>query len=216
VVKSVVPPDRSVVIQDRSRLFREGLRILFESTPGIGAVDTVADGPSLEAYCAEHSRDCVLFEGAGVTWDVEGLVRRVKSQMKDRNPVLVGTHPQIQRRQCVIEGVSYLPRNSSSEALASALRGEQRDAPASTSRGIPTSDQLSELLSRREIQVLALIAGGLTTIEIGERLGISPKNVESRRQSIFSKFGVQNQSHAVAVAMRSGLLGQPSGRDDTF
>jgi DNA-binding NarL/FixJ family response regulator len=212
-VISAGPPERSVVIQDRSRLFREGLALLFGSMPGIGAVDTVADGPTLETFCAEQSRDCVLFEAAGVPWEVDGLVRRLRTQMKEREPVLVGTHPPIHRQQYVIEGVSYLPRTSSSEALACALRGEPWTATGA-SHAVPTSDELSELLSRREIQVLALIGGGLTTMEIGKRLGISPKNVESRRQSIFSKFGVQNQSHAVAVAMRSGLLGQPSGRDD--
>ena len=61
------------------------------------------------------------------------------------------------------------------------------------------------------LQVLALISGGSTTSQIAERLGISAKTVENRRQALFAKLGVQNQSHAVAVAMRTGLLGVGTG-----
>jgi DNA-binding CsgD family transcriptional regulator len=41
---------------------------------------------------------------------------------------------------------------------------------------------------------------------VAEAMGISPKTVENHKQRIFSKLGVQNQAHAVAVAMRQGLL----------
>jgi DNA-binding CsgD family transcriptional regulator len=70
----------------------------------------------------------------------------------------------------------------------------------------------SPCLTRREIQVLALIGGGLTTAQIANRLRISAKTVESRRQTLFAKLGVQNQSHAVAVAIRTGLLANGSGQ----
>jgi len=55
--------------------------------------------------------------------------------------------------------------------------------------------------------VLALISAGLTTAQIAIRMGISRKTVENRRQSLFAKLGVQNQSHAIAVAIRTGVLG---------
>jgi len=68
-------------------------------------------------------------------------------------------------------------------------------------------DPGAEVLTKREMQVLALISGGLTTQQIAERLGISAKTVESRRQALFAKLGVQSQSHAVSVAIRAGFLG---------
>lgn len=65
----------------------------------------------------------------------------------------------------------------------------------------------SGALTNRELQVLALIGAGCTSSEISRRLGISTKTVENRRQNIFTKLGVQSQSHAVSIALRAGMLG---------
>jgi len=67
-------------------------------------------------------------------------------------------------------------------------------------------------LTPRELDVLRLVAAGLTTGEIGPRLGISPKTVENHKQRLFAKLGVQNQAHAVSIAMRAGLLDIPGQR----
>ena len=58
--------------------------------------------------------------------------------------------------------------------------------------------------------MLGEIGAGSTTRGVAETMGISPKTVENHKQRIFSKLGVQNQAHAVAVAMRQGLL-TPTG-----
>ena len=54
--------------------------------------------------------------------------------------------------------------------------------------------------------MLGEIGAGSTTRLVAQTMGISPKTVENHKQRIFSKLGVQNQAHAVAVAMRQGLL----------
>ena len=77
------------------------------------------------------------------------------------------------------------------------------------------SDRDSDNLTTRELQVLALISGGLTSPQIAERMGISAKTVESKRQALFAKLGVQNQSAAVAAAIRRGLLGAGSPHPGT-
>jgi DNA-binding NarL/FixJ family response regulator len=61
-------------------------------------------------------------------------------------------------------------------------------------------------LSPRERSVLALIAAGNTSPEIGAALEISTRTVERHKQRIFERLGVQNQAHAVAIAVRSGIL----------
>ncbi len=61
-------------------------------------------------------------------------------------------------------------------------------------------------LSTREIQILRCIALGMSAGETSHQLGISPKTVENHKRRIFTKLGVQNQSHAVAIATRAGLL----------
>ena len=79
--------------------------------------------------------------------------------------------------------------------------------------GLPTSplpDRASPRpgmrLTRRERQVLALLARGYATKAIADRLGISPSTVKNHIQNIFSKFGVHTRLEAVTVAARRQLL----------
>ncbi len=89
-------------------------------------------------------------------------------------------------------------------ALLRAVRAEEEEpVPAAfmtTSRGV------GEDLSSREIDVLKLISMGRTTHQISGELEISPKTVENHKQRTFRKLGVQNQAHAVALALRQGIL----------
>jgi DNA-binding CsgD family transcriptional regulator len=71
---------------------------------------------------------------------------------------------------------------------------------------ISLDERRSSVLTRREIEVLDAIGGGSTTRDVAMQMGISPKTVENHKQRIFSKLGVQNQAHAVAVAVRQGLV----------
>jgi DNA-binding NarL/FixJ family response regulator len=61
-------------------------------------------------------------------------------------------------------------------------------------------------LTSREQQVLELVATGLTSRTISTHLDVSPKTVENHKQRIFNKLEVQSQGHAVAVALRLGLI----------
>jgi two-component system nitrate/nitrite response regulator NarL len=61
-------------------------------------------------------------------------------------------------------------------------------------------------LTRRELEVLGLLADGLGQREIAHRLVISPKTVGTHVERILSKLGVHTRAHAVAMAFRHGLL----------
>jgi DNA-binding CsgD family transcriptional regulator len=69
---------------------------------------------------------------------------------------------------------------------------------------VPGSQSVT--LTDRELGVLSLVGAGLTSAQISRRLQISHKTVENHKQRIFAKLGVQNQAHAVSVALRAGLL----------
>jgi DNA-binding NarL/FixJ family response regulator len=74
---------------------------------------------------------------------------------------------------------------------------------ASTIAPLPTR----EPLTRRELEVLQLIADGLANKEIGIRLCVSTETVKSHVCALFSKLGANSRAHAVAIALRQGLLG---------
>ena len=63
-----------------------------------------------------------------------------------------------------------------------------------------------EPLSDREAEVLAGAANGETAAQTGARLYLSPETVKSYRKRVIAKLGARNGTHAVAVALRSGVL----------
>lgn len=193
-----------IVIQDRSRVFRESLAVVLESIAPLRVHATVADDEDLRSVCDGGGVGAVLFEAEDVPWSVSALVSDLRRSMAD--PMLVGTCQRYGARDQAIPGVLVVTRTVGGEVfaesfLASPERGGWKAArPLSGAMGEPGS------LTQREMQVLALISGGSTKSEIAARLGISIKTVENRKQALFAKLGVQSQSHAVAVAFRTGLL----------
>lgn len=112
----------------------------------------------------------------------------------------------------------YLTKDLSGEALLRAVRGIRRgDLPMSRSHaatvvehlqrsargGPPDGDEVDQLLSARESEVLRLLADGLTDREIAGALAISPRTVESHVSSLLRKLGVRNRAEA-AQRYRSG------------
>jgi DNA-binding NarL/FixJ family response regulator len=67
-------------------------------------------------------------------------------------------------------------------------------------------DERRPLLTDHEMQVLGAIGRRDTTRGVAHRMGITPDEVESHKQRIFSKLAVQDESRALAVALRRGLL----------
>jgi DNA-binding NarL/FixJ family response regulator len=61
-------------------------------------------------------------------------------------------------------------------------------------------------LSERECEVLALIAEGYTSKDIGERLHVAEETVKSHVTNLLGYLGARNRAHAVAIALRRGLL----------
>lgn len=198
----------TVMIQDRSRLYRESLGLVLAEDSRKAVAGSMATGGELLAACAAAHVDAVVMESAGVPWDVPELIGRM---MAIHSTVrAVGTFPSVMRRHAV-DGMVCVPRNASGRSIAAAVAGLEVDPDEDDrSFGVGREDA-TQRLTQRELQVLALISKGLTTSQISERLRISAKTVESRRQAMFAKLDVQSQSHAVAVAMRFGLLGHHDG-----
>ena len=92
------------------------------------------------------------------------------------------------------------------------LLRERGDANQHSSRAVAGGDQLS--LSRREREVLRLVARGLSNAEVADALFISPRTVAQHLQSIFGKLGVSSRTAAAAVAFEPGLVSNEGGAPD--
>jgi DNA-binding CsgD family transcriptional regulator/tetratricopeptide (TPR) repeat protein len=96
------------------------------------------------------------------------------------------------------EPVDAFPSNSTSERTTEAV-------PAS-SGGEPYLQRLTEQLSKREVEVLRLVAEGLTAPQVAERLYLSVRTVENHLRSIYGKLNVSTRAAATRIAVEHGLL----------
>ena len=113
----------------------------------------------------------------------------------------------------------YLTKDAGAEEIRAAVErvahgdvildpAAQRHVVAALNDPVPApSAELPDGLTRREAEVLALIADGLTNAEIAERLVVSPATVTSHVNHLFAKAGVRDRAQAVAYAFRHGLAG---------
>ncbi|HZQ82526.1 MAG TPA: helix-turn-helix transcriptional regulator [Gaiellaceae bacterium] len=81
------------------------------------------------------------------------------------------------------------------------VRADRRRRPSRAQR----TTRFHEL-SSRELEVLALLADGLSNSEIGQRLSISPHTATDHTRSVIAKLGANARAEAVAIGFRQGLL----------
>jgi DNA-binding NarL/FixJ family response regulator len=204
-----------IAIQDRQRLYREGVALVLAGEPDLEVVAIAATAAELVTVTAETHIDLVVLElDVGEDWDACRLVAALRKRHAGLAVVglLPGDDDELPARAYQAGVRSVFPRNAGIRAFLRTVRS----LPSPSRAAVPADrvihlDERRPLLSHREIQVLGEIGAGATTRVVAETMGISPKTVENHKQRIFTKLGVQNQAHAVAVAMRQGLLSPSAG-----
>lgn len=201
-----------VVVQQRQRLFREGLVHLLGMEDDMELCGAATSGDELVQVCGDQRPDMVLLEADAPGWDVA----RLCAMLRRANPGLrlvgltAGPNSSTEMAEAKRCGMSALvSRRMGIVGVLSALRAAtaSQRGDAVVFRTSATADAPARMaLTDRELDVLQLVGAGCTSMEISGRLGISHKTVENHKQRVFGKLGVQNQAHAVSVAMRAGLL----------
>jgi NarL family two-component system response regulator LiaR len=109
--------------------------------------------------------------------------------------------------------IGYLVKGVSAAELADAIRAAYAGRPVLTREAVEAlvqaangSTKLGADLSERELEVLALLANGLSNAEIAQRLGISVSTVKYHVRGILSKLGASCRAEAVAVALQHDLI----------
>jgi DNA-binding NarL/FixJ family response regulator len=196
-----------IAVQDRQRLFRDGLALLLDSEPDLAIVATAATASELVA-AARQGIDVVVLDLDASEWDACRLVAALR-KLYPRLLVLGTTEQERTRvslRRAYQAGVTtVLPRTAGVRTMLQALRSPPGRTVAPLAP-VVTIDERRPRLTERESQVLDAIGSGATTREIAAALGISPKTVEKHKYGVFSKLGAVNQAQAVSVALRTGLL----------
>jgi len=211
-----------VVLADDQAVVREGLVTLLGLLPGIEVVGAGADGVDAVRLVGEHQPDVLLVDLRMPRCDGVEATRLVRERYPDTEVVVLTTYADDESVLSALRAGArgYLTKDADAEAIARALRaaaagqstmdGEvQRRLIEAASRGrraaaAPT--ELADGLTAREIEVLRLIAAGLSNTEIARKLVVSEATVKTHVNHVFAKAGLRDRAQAVAYAYRNGLV----------
>ncbi len=211
-------PKARIVIVDDHQIVRCGLRTLLERDEGLKVVGEAHDGEQGILLISQLKPDLALVDIRLVGMSGIELCRRAL-ELSPTTKILLLT--------------AYLDSNLIHQALQAGVRGyllkdaEQMDLVQQIHRVLagemvldprvtasladyvvrhPPQDHDQVLLSRRELEILRLIAQGMTNTEIADLLFLSPATVKDYVKSITGKLNARNRVEAVSKAVRLGLI----------
>ncbi len=217
------PPIRLLIVDDHP-IVRDGLRGMFTGDPRFEVLGEAADGAAAVDLARATTPDVILMDLRMPRMDGVTAIRRLAEIGSRARVVVLTTFDTDSDLLPAIEAgaTGYLlkdaPRDDLIRAVRSAARGEAVLSPSVATRLLGRVRAPADPLSRRELEVLDLIAQGSTNREAASRLFISEATVKTHLLHIYDKLGVNDRAAAVATAYRRGLLpltdatGQPAGR----
>lgn len=202
-----------VAVQSTDRLLRELLAGWLDRRPRLVAVGLVGGADDLVALCRAHRPDLVVLEADAPGWDAAALLRLLPGRPRPRTVGLHHASSASTLRRLRGAGFDQLVDFAAGlVSLAEAIDRLSAQIPqTSQAPQIPTVAQgaargSSVRLTDRELDILRLLGGSLRSAGIAETLGISVNTVENHKRHVFAKLDVHSETHAVARAIREGLL----------
>ncbi len=211
-----------VVVADDQDLVREGLRLMLDAEPDIEVVGEARTGIEALAQSRRHAPDVVLMDVRMPELDgIEATTRLTQTGSRARVLVLTTFDLDEYIYRALKAGASgFLLKDATREQLAAAVRtvhaGNALLAPAITHRLIgefcrtpPPAEALrgvARALSARELDVLRLVARGLSNAEVATELYLGEATVKSHVARILAKLGLRDRVQIVAFAYESGLI----------
>jgi DNA-binding NarL/FixJ family response regulator len=212
-----------VIVADDQAAVREGLVLMLDLLPGIDVVASAADGREALELVAEHHPDAILLDLHMPVMDGIEATRRLTAEYPDVAIVVLTTYAD---DRSVLDTLragarSYLTKDADRLHIAQTLRSAATGltvlhpqvqatllAAADQAAAPPQAglaDGLPDGLTRREAEILALIARGMTNTEIAGELFLSGNTVKTHINRIFAKTGSRDRAAATQYAQRHGL-----------
>lgn len=230
-MKSSVKTTRIVLIDDH-RLFREGVKRILEMVDDFDVVDEGEDGQEVERIVKEHEPDVVLMDINMPGINGVEATRRLMDVSPGTRVVILSIHDdETYVTHALKSGASgYLLKEMDADSLVEAVRvvsdggayihpkvthnliNEFRRLASGSNRRSRSGYSEVEyrkplhILTRRECEVLQLIADGKSNRGVGEVLYISEKTVKNHVSNILQKMGVEDRTQAVVEAIKNGWV----------
>jgi DNA-binding NarL/FixJ family response regulator len=214
----------TVVVADDQRLLRTGFRVILDAEPDITVVGEAADGRSAIDVVRRRRPDVVLMDIRMPELDGLQAAETLLADPDVRTAVVMLTTFDLDEYiyEALRVGASgFLLKDTPSDRLLDAVRvaaaGEALLAPSITRRLIerfthaarpPAGAVPAELaeLTARELDVLRLVAAGLSNTEIAARLVLGENTVKTHVAHVLAKLGLRDRVQAVVLAYRTGFV----------
>ncbi len=210
-------PTIRIVIADDHVLVRQGIRAFLETHADLAIVGEAEDAAGAARLCAEAQPHVALVDlvmpGGGIE-----ATRTIRAASPSTQVVLLTSFEDVQQIVAAVQAgaLSCLLKDVDADALADALRKAARGEAVlhprvaaklmdALRRGTDPGSAVLESLSQREREVLALMAEGLSNLQIAERLGIGEKTVKTHVSNVLGKLNVSDRTQAAVYAWKSGM-----------
>jgi len=218
-------PGRVMLVDDHE-LFMEGLQYLLK-LHGIDVVCTVKEGGKALMQARRTKPDIILMDIRMPDCSGLDILRQIKAVMPEIKVVMLTTSDEDEDLLNAIKyGASgYLLKNTSGKELVDMLSGLDRgEIPLSPRlatmlfrefrRGAAAADftqQAAEKsglggLTKRQLEVLEMVAGGVTYREVGKALGLSERTIKYHMGRIIEQLHLENRAQVIAYAVQMGLI----------
>jgi len=206
-----------VLIADDHPLVREGLRALIATEPDMDLVGEASDGVEAVDLAMSLQPDVILLDLMMPNKTGIEAIQEIKEENPDARILVVTSFGEDENVFPAIKAgaLGYLLKDSSPQELLSALReihrGEPSLHPTIALKLIRELNHPSQAnaegtpLTEREVEVLKLVAQGLSNHEIGETLVIAERTVSKHVSSIIEKLHVSNRTQVALYALKEGL-----------
>ena len=210
VIKILVVDDHPVV--------REGISAMLQHEPDFRIVGEASNGREAIDRARELEPDVVLMDLRMPEIDGVEAISRIKAEKPETKFIILTTYSD---DEYIFKGIAagaraYLLKDAPREELFRAIRtvshGESLIQPVVASKVLDRLVELSqktaspEALSEREIEVLKLMAKGVSNKDIADQLSITQSTVKTHITSIFQKLDVTTRTEAVTTALKKGII----------
>jgi len=207
-----------VVVADDQTVVREGLVTLLSTMPNIDVVGAAADGEQALALVAQTAPDVVLMDLHMPGLDGIEATRRIRAAHPDTQIVVLTTYADDDSILDALRAgaLGYLTKDAGRDhirrALEAAAAGQAVLDPAVQARLVQVAHPpkagtalIPDGLTDREVDVLRLIATGMSNGEIAAQLFLSEATVKTHINHIFSKTGSRDRAQAITYAHHHGI-----------